>query len=361
MNVSGYKTALSPKVRKSDTMQHHYILEPYSGIKTRYTCPQCAAKKQFARYIDTETKTTLADNVGRCNRELNCGYHYTPKQYFEAQRLQNPTQYKPPTIQQSKPAQAPTPPPPPLTPLPAAMLTATCKAYQQNNFAQYLFGVIGTEAAQDLLSRYHVGTSKHWPGATIFWQIDFSGNLRAGKVMLYNATGHRVKEPFPHITWIHKLTTIPGYQLSQCFFGEHLLKQNPTKPAAIVESEKTALIGAAWQSDFIWLAAGNLNNLTRERCQHLKGRTVFLYPDAGAFAKWQSKAAQLADLATFVVSDMIERAATPAQLAAGFDLADFLSTTKPKQPEPVPVPQLPPQIKPLLKYFDVEYIRHVPQ
>jgi hypothetical protein len=22
-------------------------------------------------------------SVGRCNRESNCGYHYTPKQYFQ--------------------------------------------------------------------------------------------------------------------------------------------------------------------------------------------------------------------------------------------------------------------------------------
>ena len=60
-----------------------YILEPYKGIKTRHTCPACNKKNQLARYIDIETLQALSYNVGRCNREVNCGYHYTPKQFFE--------------------------------------------------------------------------------------------------------------------------------------------------------------------------------------------------------------------------------------------------------------------------------------
>jgi hypothetical protein len=143
--------------------------------------------------------------------------------------------------------------------------------------------------------------------------------------MLYDSgTGHRVKEPFPHITWIHKLANLQGYQLSQCLFGEHLLQLYPEKRPAIVESEKTAMLAAAYWPQFNWLAAGNLNNLTRERCEPLHGKTVLLFPDAGAFQIWQAKAANLKDLASFEVSDLIETNATPEQLKAGFDLADYL-------------------------------------
>jgi hypothetical protein len=41
--------------------------------------------------------------------------------------------------------------------------------------------------------------------------------------------------------------------------------------------------------ELIWLAAGNLNGLSIEKCQVLKGRDVMLYPDLGAFEKWSLK------------------------------------------------------------------------
>ena len=64
--------------------EHKYILEPYKGINTRYRCPECNNRdKTFVRYIDTETGEHIAPGVGRCNRESNCSYHYTPKQYFQ--------------------------------------------------------------------------------------------------------------------------------------------------------------------------------------------------------------------------------------------------------------------------------------
>jgi rubredoxin len=57
-------------------------LEKYKGLGSRHTCPACGAKKVFVRYVDTETGRYLADHVGRCNRESNCGYHFKPKDYF---------------------------------------------------------------------------------------------------------------------------------------------------------------------------------------------------------------------------------------------------------------------------------------
>ena len=175
-----------------------------------------------------------------------------------------------------------------------------------------------------VFSLYHVGTSKHWLGASIFWQIDILGRIRAGKIMLYNKeTGKRIKKPFPHITWLHKLIRLKDYELNQCLFGEHLLQQFPEKQIAIVESEKTAILAAAYLPKFNWLASGNLNNLSRKRCGSLKGKTVLLFPDAGAFSIWKDKAKALTDIASFVVSDLIETKATPEQIKKGFDLADY--------------------------------------
>ena len=45
-----------------------------------------------------------------------------------------------------------------------------------------------------------------WNGSTVFWQIDVRGNVRAGKIMGYDAeTGHWIKEPFKQVNWVHSV------------------------------------------------------------------------------------------------------------------------------------------------------------
>jgi hypothetical protein len=52
-----------------------------------------------------------------------------------------------------------------------------------------------------------------------------------------------LKKPQARISWVHSVLKLPNYNLSQCFFGEHLLIDT-TKTVAIVESEKTAVIAS---------------------------------------------------------------------------------------------------------------------
>lgn len=307
---------------------YRYILEPYKSIKSRTTCPACNKKNQFAKYIDIETNEHLSDIVGRCNRQLKCNYHFTPRQYFEDNKhLKNFDKkqiIKSPIIEikQNKNLSSE---------IPFNLFKKTRKKYEQNNFFCFIQHKIGNELALKIFSLYHIGTSKHWKGSTIFWQINISGKIKAGKVMLYNKeTGKRIKEPFPHITWIHKLINLKDYELNQCFFGEHLISQFPEKPIAITESEKTAILAAAYIPKFNWLAAGNLNNLSRKRCEVLKGKTIVLFPDAGAFQIWNQRAKILSDIATFIVSDLIETKGTLEQIKEGFDLADYFEN-KPKE------------------------------
>lgn len=80
--------------------EHKYILEPYKGMNTRYRCPSCQQRdKTFSLYIDRETGEHINSTVGRCNRESNCGHHYTPKQYFKDNDISfdTPKVYKPRT------------------------------------------------------------------------------------------------------------------------------------------------------------------------------------------------------------------------------------------------------------------------
>ena len=60
------------------------------------------------------------------------------------------------------------------------------------------------------------------------------------------------------VGYIQKLN-LPNYNLKQCLFGEHLLSEIPTKPVAIVESEKSALVATHYMPEFIWLATGGIH------------------------------------------------------------------------------------------------------
>lgn len=299
---------------------HKYILEPYKGMNTRYRCPSCQQRdKTFSLYIDTETGEHIHPNVGRCNRESNCGHHYTPKQYFQDNNISfdtpQPKAYKPRPI---------TPQQKPVSFIPVEVFKASLKANETNHFVKFLIELFGVEVASQLVSRYFIATSKYWNGATVFWQIDTQGKVRTGKIMLYSpTTGKRIKEPFNHINWVHKALKKPEFELRQCLFGEHLLI-NKTKPVAIVESEKTAIIASVYLPQFVWVAVGSLTNLNAEKCSILKGRTVTLFPDLNGFDKWSSKAKELSHLAVFTVSNLLERKATEAERKQGFDLADYL-------------------------------------
>lgn len=67
---------------------HRFILEPYKGVNTRHTCPNCHRQRCFSKYIDTEKQIQFPEYVGRCDHEQKCGYHFTPRDYFE----QNPVE-----------------------------------------------------------------------------------------------------------------------------------------------------------------------------------------------------------------------------------------------------------------------------
>jgi len=297
---------------------HRYKLEPYKGMNTRYTCPACDHIRTFSRYIDTETGDHLATYVGRCERLDNCGYHFTPKQYFEA----NPDQKREPvTIFKPIPKLIK-----PFSVIPAELFKTSLQHYHQNNFIQYLISLFGEQVTASLIAKYFIGTSKHWPGSTIFWQIDILGRIRSGKIMLYHSdTGKRVKNPYPHITWVHKILNLNDYELKQCFFGEHLLTRDPRRPIGIVESEKTAIIATGYMPNLIWLAAGNKEGLTSiDKCKVLQGRKVTLFPDLNAFKLWADKARPLSAIASVRVSDLLETKATIEEKQNGLDLADYL-------------------------------------
>jgi hypothetical protein len=295
--------------------KYRFTLEPYCGADSRHECPECGQEQTFTRYIDTLTNEYISDDVGRCNRENKCGYHYTPKEFFSDTNTEPKKRITHDSRKEPKKR---------ISFIPSGIIMKSLQDYEQNNFVDYLISLFGQKTTTELINRYFIGTSNHWEGATIFWQIDGQDRIRTGKIMLYNAeTGKRVKKPYNHINWVHSLLQLKDFGLQQCFFGEHLIVGNDD-PIAIVESEKTAIIASAYLPEFIWLATGSLSNISEEKFKVLKGRNIILYPDLGCFSKWENKVQEFSHKTNISISSLLEKNASEEDKKEGYDIADYL-------------------------------------
>jgi hypothetical protein len=169
-------------------------------------------------------------------------------------------------------------------------------------------------------------------GATIYWLVDHQLRVRSGKIMSYDANGHRRRTlNAPAVTFVHTLrpstlrfalnlplaaangvsasaapmAEIPeDYNYVQCFFGSKLLQASPDATILLVESEKTALYlaGLLLQSNslktrYLPIATGGCAglNLSLDRLDDpdyrfapLYNRRLILLPDVDATDKWRT-------------------------------------------------------------------------
>ena len=308
---------------------HTYSLQPYEGPGSRFTCPACGGKRCFTRYVD-ENGDCLDEAVGRCNHESRCGYHYTPRQFFEDHPSARPDwkenffRIPQQTIKKTVKKQ--------LWTIKADIVKSTVNPAIESDFTAFLTGLIGRKNTAKIVKKYHIGVTKNRD--VIFYQLDTEGRCRTGKIMKYDRkTGHRVKDEKVggKITWVHSvlrqsadpLLRLPdGWELTQCLFGEHLLRQFPFKPVALVESEKTAVICSTFWPEYIWLATGGKSQLN-DRLQVLKGRKVVAFPDVDGYLEWKEKLSRVRGL-DIVVSDVLEKEATFEDRANHVDIADLL-------------------------------------
>lgn len=309
-----------------------FFLEKYNGSGSRHDCPACGAKKRFTRYVDTEKGDYLADHVGRCDRESSCGYHYKPKEHIAANGPSSRTQAGPrsalgwPDTQQQVPSRVRSKATVrPVDFIDKHYLIDTLTDYDRNAFVQFLFLLFPFDAGDvwEAVSSYLIGT--HKTGKTIFWQIDQKRRIRTGKAIAYDRnTGRRYKHTNPFF-----LHPKDGFELQQCFFGEHLLAKNPDLPIAITEAEKSAVIASLCKGVFpemVWLACGGKSHLTANRIETLgRDRRFILYPDADGFDKWQGIALEASKRGMKVsISSLIERFSAEAERKSGYDIADYL-------------------------------------
>lgn len=120
---------------------------------------------------------------------------------------------------------------------------------------------------------------------------------------------------------------IRDFNKSICLFGEHLLKERPGEPVAIVESEKTAIIMSLYAPAYIWLATGGAGWLNVGKCKVLKGRKVVLFPDLKQYDTWNKKVQGLrVNLGLNIkVSELLEKISYNVDRDEGFDIVDFFN------------------------------------
>ena len=343
-------------------------------------CPNCN-KKTFVYYVDTETGNYLPTDYGRCDRELNCGYHKAPpkgkkaflisflsqkkisekalklvdangnisivpkSQILEQKEsncfitewylknsnihyLNNESKYfnsdNIEVINEVTAVKKPQPIKPSFHSL--ELQYKIIKEYESqqfdDNLTTYLLSQFSFDEVQKATQNYYLtGANYCWNNATLFWQIDQKEQIHACKIMLYNKlSGKRIKEPYNHINWLHKAIKEPDFNLNQCLFGLHLINTDYQKEIAIVESEKTAIIMSIFLPEFIWIATGSKSGFKFDLLQPLKKRNCFAFPDKGEFNNWHIKATELNEQGfKIAVSDLLENII----LQNGSDVADY--------------------------------------
>jgi DNA-directed RNA polymerase subunit RPC12/RpoP len=276
----------------------------YQFGKGKFNCPQCG-EKRFVKYVETETGNYAESQYGRCDREIKCGYMMYPN----GNSIINYNYVAPPPVKPSY--------------IKKETLQNSLTKYEINPLINYLYNYYSKDEVRNSFKKYQVGTSKMYNGATVFWQMDNTGNIRTGKIMAYDiATGGRIKdENISYVNWVHSVLKKPNYNLKQCLFGLHLLN-DIVKQVAIVESEKTAIIMSIEFPNYTWMSTGSLSGFKYEYLAPLKGTAIIAFPDKGAYVQWQKTADILNDKGFDIkVSQFLEN----NEYDDSWDLVDILN------------------------------------
>lgn len=141
----------------------------------------------------------------------------------------------------------------------------------------------GMKKIDSLIERYHLGAvSKLMNGhfGTVLPCINRKNDIVGGSVIYFDTINGKQLQKDPLTEHLYQWYCFDYYVDGDIFFGEHLLS---CKPVAIVQEEKTVLLGALAMKDIDWLAIGLGNNLTDMMVKKMLGRQVILFPDDMSF------------------------------------------------------------------------------
>ena len=121
---------------------------------------------------------------------------------------------------------------------------------------------------------------------TVLPRINRNNKVVGGSVQYFDTDSGAILQREPLVEHLYSWYCFDYYTDDEVFFGEHLLSN---KPVAIVQEEKTALLGTLAETAVDWLAVGEDYNLTNNMMSKLAGKRVLLFPDAIRFDYWEDQ------------------------------------------------------------------------
>lgn len=273
-----------------DDKKPSFIAKPDSNGKWYWSCMACGAKggdiiSFVAQKEGLNEQHNFADIIKICAEICGICINTAPN------AVSTP---KPPTQQA---------PPPPIY-LNTQTISMAIEV-ERTALYKYLSPLFSADAVKRVMAQYKCGLGhnlykdKDWKMSdspiqlqncrecAAFPYIDTNGNVHSIKVVPYDkANGHRIKGKRSGAD----MQLYKPQQNKGAYFGTHLLADSTTAPIAIVESEKSALIGALFAPNFIWIATGGKEYLGQNHIHKLepfKGRVIHVYPDADAVEDWR--------------------------------------------------------------------------
>lgn len=207
---------------------------------------------------------------------------------------------------------------------------AAAEVYRTNLF-NFLCRLFPSDDVTRVMGLYLVGATNQFKTSTApastFPYINISGQCVDVHLQPYDVNGHRwKKEQHKYCQdWQVRVDGQSERRAPWCLFGEHLLKSRPAAPVGLVESEKTALICALAAPGYVWVACQGLSNFNAERCDKIRNRAVYVFPDVDGVEAWKAKAADLckAGFKLYFCGDFIrENATSPKD-----DIGDIIINT----------------------------------
>jgi hypothetical protein len=286
----------------------------------KHLCPGCGRKTFVAFQVSATKEYVDETRYGRCDRDNNCVYFLSP--------WSDNSSYD--TVV------TPTTPAPVIEPAvikPNESYVSGWLFSPQDNFSRGL-RKIGAEPG--FLNSWGVGSMNRY---TVFIIQDGTGPINA-KFIPYNTELKRLKGKYDYPfylgkSYIQSEGLLKGselddwqdyYKFERCFFGEHLFE--PSKDTLVVESEKSAVIGAFFLPQWNWLATGGNSGLTFSQFSLFTGYRGRIYNlvdnDEAGYEKsktvqWLHRLAEMREDTTSIASlNLFKHRPT------GWDIADEL-------------------------------------
>lgn len=142
-------------------------------------------------------------------------------------------------------------------------------------------------AIDHIIERYRLGAvyeTVDGHRGSVLPRIDRKGRIMGGNVIHFDAHNGNVLKADNLTDHLYQWYCYDYYEDDDVFFGEHTLSFNPV---AVVQEERTALLGTLAGYPVDWLAVGYGRKLTKKMIDKLHDRQVVIFPDSSTDQEWE--------------------------------------------------------------------------